>query len=87
MRPFKKANEQVAILQNRGITINSFSEAERFLITRNYYSMINGYGKYFTQTTDVYIPGVTLHEIERVFIFDKAIKEIFFLHLLEIENI
>lgn len=86
MKPFKPVADQIAILKQRGINIPSEPEAEKFLITRNYYSMINGYGKYFTNSTDVYKPGATLHEIERVFIFDKAIKEIFFLHLLEIEK-
>ncbi len=86
MKPFKTACDQVSILKNRGISISSDVEAEKFLITRNYYSMINGYGKYFTISTDVYKSGVTLHEIERVFIFDKAIKEILFMHLLEVEK-
>ena len=86
MKAFKQATDQVALLKSRGMTINEISAAEHFLITRNYYSMINGYGKYFTTSTDIYNPGVTLHEIERVFIFDKAMKEILFMHLLEVEK-
>ncbi|HCK87284.1 MAG TPA: hypothetical protein DHW39_00580 [Erysipelotrichaceae bacterium] len=86
MKNFKTAKDQALLLQSRGINIPVDFDSERFLITRNYYSMINGYGKYFTSSTDVYLNGVTLREIEKVFIFDKAIKEILFVHLLEVEK-
>jgi Abortive infection bacteriophage resistance protein len=77
-KPFKEIYDQVAILESRGICITDKDAAAHFLITHNYYSMINDYGKFFTSSSDVYVSNVTLHDIEHVFIFDKKLKSILF---------
>lgn len=77
MKNFKTAKDQALLLQSRGINIPVDFDSERFLITRNYYSMINGYGKYFTSSTDVYLNGVTLREIEKCLSSIKLSKKSF----------
>lgn len=85
-KPFKTVDEQIAILESRGITMDDQEFARKFLVSRNYYSMINDYGRFFTISSDVYIPGTTLKDINYVYIFDKAIKTILFTHTLEFEK-
>lgn len=85
-KPFKLVSDQISILESRGIQINNHSEAETFLIRRNYYSMINGYSRFFEKTSDVYLSGTTLREIEKVYIFDKAMKGILYSHIMEVEK-
>lgn len=85
-KPFKTIDQQIEILEKRGLHIDDKEYARYFLITRNYYSMINDYGKFFTKSSDVYIENVTLKDIDNVYIFDKAIKSILYTHLLEVEK-
>lgn len=85
-KPFKTVEEQIEILKNRGIKIDDDDVAKAFLIRRNYYSMINGYGRFFQSSTDVYIPQTTLSEIEKVYIFDKGLKSILYSHIMEVEK-
>ena len=85
-KPFKTATEQIEILKKRGICIKDDSEAASFLIRRNYYSMINGYGRFFQSSTDVYLPDTTLSEIEKVYIFDESLKSILYSHIMETEK-
>jgi len=85
-KPFKLVNEQIEILQSRGISITDIPSAETFLIRRNYYSMINGYSRFFEESSDVYIEGTTLREIEKVYIFDKALKATLYSHIMEVEK-
>lgn len=85
-KPFKTADEQIQILESRGITIDDKDFATKFLISRNYYSMINDYGRFFTTSSDIYVPGTTLKDINYVYIFDKSIKTILFTHTLEFEK-
>ena len=85
-KPFKTAEEQLSILKSRGLKIIDENNAKTFLIRRNYYSMINGYGQFFQSSTDVYIPNTTLLEIEKVYIFDKGFKSILYSHIMEVEK-
>lgn len=85
-KPFRSVNDQISILRSRGITIDDEVYASNFLINRNYYSMINDYGRFFTVTSDVYISGTTLKDINSVYLFDKAIKTILYTHSLEFEK-
>lgn len=88
MKPFKTAEEQINILKSRGLIISDEDYAKKFLIKRNYYSMINGYSKFFMNGNrpDHYVSNATLEEIEAVYIFDKEFKGILFTHLLEVEK-
>lgn len=85
-KPFKTVSEQIEILESRGITINNLDCARMFLITHNYCSIINDYGRFFTKSAHVYITGTTLKDINFVYVFDKGIKTILFTHTLEFEK-
>ena len=47
MKEFKTINEQIEILKDRGLIFKDTNMACSYLLTNNYYNIINGYGKYF----------------------------------------
>ena len=59
VRPFKNVHEQLNILHNRGLKLTDYQNNKLYLMTNNYYSIINGYSRYFWQTTNKYYPGTT----------------------------
>lgn len=77
-KPFKTINEQVKLLQARGLVINDIEQAEKYLLSNNYYNIINGYSKYFPRTGEQYTNGTTFEEVSRLYLFDKEIKQSFF---------
>lgn len=47
MKEFKTIDEQIEILKNRGLIFKDTNMARRYLLTNNYYNIINGYGNIF----------------------------------------
>lgn len=85
-KPFKTIPEQIEILHKRGLTISDYPSAKQYLLTNNYYSIINGYSKYFTDTKNQYKHGANLSEIKYAYFYDKEIKYAFLKAFLEIEK-
>lgn len=42
-KPFKTVEEQIKILQSRGLIITNAEDAKAKLLNNNYYTVINGY--------------------------------------------
>lgn len=79
LRPFKTIKEQLRIIYNRGVQIRSYSDykkAKNYLVTNNYYDLMNGYGRYFWKNTNKFY-GTTFDEIVYLYEFDKAIRSDF----------
>lgn len=75
IKPFKTLDEQLLILHNRGLKIGDYDAAKRYLLTNNYYNVINGYSKFFTQKySDQYLPNASFDEISHLYFFDSEIK-------------
>lgn len=77
MIDYKTYDEQIAILQNRGMIITDIESAKERLIQNNYYNLINGYKDIFVQvgvTPEIYINGVTFDEIYALHQFDKELR-------------
>lgn len=55
-------------------------------MTNNYYSIINGYSRYFWQTTNKYFPGTTFDDISMLYFLDRELKFIFLKAILEAEK-
>lgn len=85
-KDFKTLDEQIAILQNRNLIIDDPEEAKRYLLSSNYYNIINGYSKYFPRNGDIYTTGTTFNEVTRLYLFDKEIKERFFKAIIAAES-
>lgn len=87
-KPFKTIPEQIELLHKRGLIITDYKQAKKYLLTNNYYSIINGYSKYFVQTQNQnkYIPGTNFSEITNCYFYDKEIKYSFLKAILEAEK-
>ena len=87
MKTFKTIEEQIVILKDRGLLIRDEPKAAKYLLSNNYYNIINGYSKFFQHPdTDAYIEGVTFDEVATLYIFDKDVKRAILQAILEAEH-
>jgi len=94
MKPFKTYKEQLAILRDRGLTIDDDSSAMGILEREKYYSLINGYKDLFLLKDDNnklvnperYIEGTTFDEIYALYCFDRDLRSILLKELLKFES-
>lgn len=47
LKEFKTIDQQIEILLDRGLIIDDINKAKEYLLTQNYYNIINGYGNFF----------------------------------------
>lgn len=85
MKEFKTISEQIALLKSRGLIIPDENKVRLYLLTNNYYNIINGYSKYFPQDNETYVAGTTFDEVWGLYIFDKELKEAFLKAILNTE--
>ena len=92
MKEFKTYQEQIKILESRGIRFDSVEEENAgisILKELGYYNLINGYKEMFlsdpANNSDSYIPGTKLTEIRDLYIFDRKLREIFLKYILQVE--
>ena len=86
-KTFKSLDEQIDILQSKGLIINDIPYAKEILLRENYF-FISGYRLLFVEsvTNKLYLPGTTFEELYSMFQFDRHIRNIIFKNLLIIEN-
>lgn len=48
-KPFKSIDDEILILQSRGLYISDLEDAKKKLLNNNYYTIINGYKYPFLQ--------------------------------------
>lgn len=85
-KDFKRIDEQIKLLQDRGLVINNVQDTYLYLLTNNYYNIINGYSKPFLEEKERYISGTTFDEVARLYFFDKEIKQTLFNAILDAEH-
>lgn len=86
MCTFKTINEQIDILKHRGLNIHNEERAKRYLLTNNYYNIINGYSKFFQDHEDHFVDGATFDEIRELYWFDKEFKQVLLNGILNAEH-
>ena len=86
-KTFKTLDEQIKILQSKGLIINNIDEAKEILLRENYF-FISGYRLLFmiSESDKSFIPGADFDELYAMFHFDRHIRNIIFKNLLIIEN-
>lgn len=86
-KSFKTLEEQVSILQSKGLIIRNVEEAKDILLRENYF-FISGYRMLFMESMQnkLFLPGATFEELYSMFQFDRHIRNILFKNLLIIEN-
>ena len=84
---FKTLDEQVRILQNKGMLIDDIEATKEILLRENYF-FLNGYRFLFMKslTDRSFVPGANFRELYGVFNFDRQVRNILFKNLLIIEN-
>ena len=87
MKEFKNLDEQITILEYKGMTVNDKEYAKEVLLRENYF-FLNGYRHLFLKS-DVdkkFIPGTEFNELYSLFLFDREFRNIVFKNLLLVEN-
>ena len=84
---FKTLDEQIEILQYKGLKIDDIDEAKSILFRENYF-FVSGYRHLFMRSMkdNTFIPGTTFEELYATFVFDRRIRNIMFKYILVIEN-
>lgn len=86
---FSDINNQIAILQSRGLAIDCNSTNRKLLIDHNYYNIINGFKDPFldkTQSTETYKYGTKFTEVFSLYEFDRKLRNLILDYSLLIEN-
>ncbi len=86
-KEFKNLDEQISILEYKGLIIKDKDFAHMVLLRENYF-FLNGYRHLFLKSKNErrFIEGTTFEELYSLFLFDRQFRNIIFKHLLIIEN-
>ena len=86
-KEFKNLDEQIAILESKGLIVNNKDYAKEVLMRENYF-FLNGYRHLFMKSVNnkKYIDGTTFEELYSLFLFDRSFRNILFKNILIIEN-
>lgn len=84
---FKNLDEQIDILASKGLFIDDRERAKGILLRENYF-FISGYRHLFMKSYNdgKFIPGSTFEELYSTFVFDRQVRNIYFKHILVVEN-
>lgn len=84
---FKTLDEQIDILASKGLIIGDREKAKDVLLRENYF-FISGYRHLFMKSYNdgKFIPGSTFEELYATFVFDRQVRNIYFKHILVVEN-
>ena len=84
---FRTLDEQIEILENKGLIIDDVEYAKEILFRENYF-FISGYRHLFMRHNDKdrFIKGTTFDELYGMFVFDRMIRNIMFKYILIVEN-
>lgn len=87
LKVFRTIDEQILILQNKGLVIDDVDFAKDILIRENYF-FLSGYRHLFMQSAKdkKYLPNTNFRELYALFNFDRQIRNIVFKNLLIVEN-
>ena len=86
MKEFKTINEQIQILLEKDLIIKNTDKAKKYLLTQNYYNLINGYGKFFPRSNKKYIDNTNFDEIAHLYVYEREIKHAIFRATLDMET-
>ena len=84
---FKNLDEQIEILEGKGLVIKDKDKTKDILFRENYF-FIAGYRSLFMENFKdrKFIKGTTFEELYSVFLFDRYIRNIVFQYVLIVEN-
>ena len=74
-KEFKTLEQQIEILKNRGMTIKDEDKTKKYLLSNNYYNIINGYSQPFLKEKNEYLSGTSFNEVSKLYFLDGEIKQ------------
>ena len=86
-KEFKNLDEQIEILENKGLNITNKDYAKEVLLKENYF-FLSGY-RLLLMRSNVdrrYVDGASFEELYSLFLFDRVLRNILFKNILMIEN-
>ncbi|MDY2965275.1 MAG: Abi family protein [Megasphaera massiliensis] len=86
MKEFRSIEQQVQILEKRKLKIDNRDKVKRYLLTQNYYNIINGYANYFPRKGDQYTGGTSFDEISHLYVFEREVKQALLRAILTVET-
>ncbi len=87
LKEFKTIDQQIEILLNRGLIIDDINKAKEYLLTQNYYNIINGYGNFFPRDNqDNYTNHTNFNEIAKLYLFERDLKKVLLNAILSTET-
>lgn len=86
-KTFKTLDEQVKILESKGLTITDYEKTKEILFRENYF-FVNGYRHLLMRTNQPnrFVEGATFEELYSIFVFDRKMRNVMFKNILIIEN-
>jgi abortive infection bacteriophage resistance protein len=87
-KPFLTYDQQISKLRDeKGLAIPDEAHAIEILTQIGYFSLVNGYKTPFKDSvTGQYRNGAAFEDIENLYYFDEALRELFFKYLLKVEQ-
>ena len=88
-KPFTEIDEQIKILQNRGLTITNIDDSRAKLLHHNYYTIVNGYKHPFLSKSgdeETYIVGTSFDELFALYTFDCKLRSLLLEYILKVEH-
>lgn len=86
MRPFKSIEEQISILESRGLQFKDKEIAKKYLLRNNYYNVVNMYSKLFQSQVNLYYPDTYFEDIKALHIYDTEFKALLMKYILIAEK-
>ena len=86
-KTFKNLDEQIELLQHKGLVIDDIDYAKEILLRENYF-FLSGYRHLFLKSdgSRKFIYGTNFRELYGMFIFDRQLRNILFKNILIVEN-
>ena len=90
-KPFKNVDEEIQILQSRGLVITNAADAKAKLLSNNYYTVINGYKYPFlkkstTSQEEHFKKDASFDEIFSLYEFDCQLRALLLKYILRVEH-
>lgn len=84
-KTFKTLDEQIQLLNEKGLKITDYEYTRNVLLRENYF-FLSGYRHLFTTENKKFIKGTSFEELYAMFYFDRQIRNIIFKNILIFEN-
>ncbi|MGL5916717.1 MAG: Abi family protein, partial [Culicoidibacterales bacterium] len=86
-KPFLTLENQILLLESRGLIVPDRDKAKKILLTTNYYYLVNGYSQFlFDFSKNKYFIGATFDELLTIYGYDKDIKATLYASLMRAES-